>query len=143
MSGATKMSNRIPLEDDHYCFACGKENLSGLRIHWEIIGKTTQAEFVPKKEHQGWKNIVHGGILATLLDEAMTRLAWVVCGGALTAEIQVRYLKPAHIGEKLLIFGEIIKENRKLVEMKAKVYKQDKDSKAILIAHSNGKALKI
>src|SRR3989338_7213166 len=133
----------LKLEDDHYCFACGSENKSGLRIDWTVEGKITTAEFVPGKEYQGWKNVVHGGILATLLDEAMTRLAWIVCGGALTAEIQVRYLKPAHIGEKLLIFGEIIKENRKLVEMKAKVYKQDKDSKAILIAHSNGKALKI
>lgn len=137
------MSAPIILEDDHYCFACGKENLSGLRIHWEIVGKTTRAEFVPKKEHQGWKNIVHGGILATLLDEAMTRLAWVVCQGALTAEIKVRYLKPAKIDEKLLIFGEIVKENRKLVEMRARIYKQDENSKNILIVHSTGKALKV
>lgn len=129
------------LEDDHWCFACGTENRQGLGIDWKVEGKTTSAEFVPKKIHQGWKDIVHGGIIATLLDEAMTRLAWIVCGGAMTAEMTVRYLKPAKVGEKLFIFGEITNENRKLVEMKSAVYKDN--GKGLLFAKATGKAIKI
>lgn len=126
------------LEDDHYCFACGMENLEGLRIEWKIEGLTTTAEFIPPRKYQGWKGVVHGGIIATLLDEAMTRLAWVTCKGALTAEMTVRYLKPAPIGRVLQIHGEIVRERRKIVEMRATIH-----SEAVLIAHSTGKAIKI
>src|SRR3989344_3431639 len=126
----------LHLEDDHHCFACGLENKTGLRIHWTVEGKKTTALFTPKKEFQGWKGIVHGGIIATLLDEAMTRLAWIVCGGALTAEMTVRYLAPAKIGEKLYILGEIVNENRKIVELRAFVYKDRFDGP--IIAHSTG-----
>lgn len=129
------------LEDDHHCFACGMENKNGLCVKWEVDGKTTFAEFVPDKKFQGWRNIVHGGILATLLDEAMTRLAWIVCGGALTAEMRVRYVMPAKVGEKLFIFGEIINENRRLVEMRSYLFKEKQ--KGVLIAHAAGKAIKI
>lgn len=135
-------SNKIILlEDDQWCFACGRENRQGLCIDWKVVGKTASAEFTPQKQHQGWKDIVHGGILATLLDEAMTRLAWLTCGGAMTAEMTVRYLKPAKVGEKLFIFGEITRENRKLVEMKSTLY-QEKLEGAV-IAHAFGKAIKL
>lgn len=132
---------KFVLEDDHYCFACGAENKDGLCIDWKVEGRTTYAEFVPTKKFQGWKNIVHGGILSTLLDEAMTRLAWVVCGGALTAEMTVRFMKPALVGEKLFVMGEIVSENKKLVEMQAFVYKENKHG--MLLAKSSGKAIKI
>jgi|SRR5579872_1640728 len=126
------------LEDDSRCFACGMDNLEGLRIAWKIIGNTTSAEFIPDQKYQGWKDILHGGIIATLLDEAMTRLASIVCGGALTAEITVRYLSPAPIGETLYIHGEIVKESRKLVEMKASIT----NASGKIIARSTGKAIK-
>lgn len=133
--------SKLILEDDRHCFACGMENKRGLCIEWNVAKKATFAEFVPKKEYQGWKNIVHGGILATLLDEAMTRLAWIVCGGAMTAEMSVRFVRPAIVGEKIYIFGEIVSENRKLVHMKASLFKEKPHG--ILIASSTGKAIKI
>lgn len=131
----------IRLEDDHYCFACGSENKDGLCIEWKVDGQTTTAEFVPQKKFQGWKNILHGGIIAALLDEAMTRLAWIVCGGALTAEMTVRFLKPAIIGEKLFVYGKIVSENKKIVEMEASIYQEKMDG--ILVARSTGKAIKM
>ena len=127
------------LEDDHRCFACGMNNPDGLRIEWKVEGLCTTAEFIPDQKYQGWKGILHGGIIATLLDEAMTRLAWVVLGGALTAEMTIRYVIPAKIGEKLLIRGEIVSESRKIVEMKASLC----DMSGKVIAHSIGKAIKI
>jgi uncharacterized protein (TIGR00369 family) len=130
---------KLELVDDHYCFACGMENPDGLRLEWKVERLTTSAEFIPDRKYQGWKGILHGGIIATLLDEAMTRLAWVVCGGALTAEMTIRFVSPAQIGELLLIRGEIISQSRKIVEMKASVHM----ASGGLIAHSTGKAIKI
>ncbi|MBX7067537.1 MAG: PaaI family thioesterase [Parachlamydiales bacterium] len=131
----------IELVDDHRCFACGMENMDGLRLEWIVDGPVMTTTFVPPQKYQGWKGIVHGGILATLLDEAMTRLAWISSGGALTAEMTVRYVAPALIGEMLYVRGEIVKESRKLVEMKATILKTDASGK--LIARSTGKAMRI
>ncbi len=128
----------LELVDDNHCFACGMENLDGLRLQWIIEGLTTTTQFTPDRKYQGWKGIVHGGILATLLDEAMTRLPCLVYGGAVTAEMTVRFVAPAKIGELLLIRGEIVGESRKIVEMKASVH----STSGTLIASSTGKAIK-
>lgn len=131
----------VELIDDHFCFACGADNKDGLDLAWTVEGKTCRAVFVPKRKFQGWKGIVHGGILATLLDEAMTRLAWICCGGAMTAEMTVRFIQPARIEDKIFIQGEIVSENRKLVEMRAALRKESPQGP--LIARSDGKAVKI
>ncbi|MBI3012861.1 MAG: PaaI family thioesterase [Elusimicrobia bacterium] len=149
---------KIELIDDHHCFACGSENEKGLKIHWRVQGRTTLAEFVPEREHQGWKGIVHGGILATLLDEAMTRLAWCVYGCALTAEMTIRYVATAKVGEKLTIAGHLSDEDKRIVTMKAWLFRDGSSPNLsslhlppelahlqtqTLVAHSQGKALKI
>jgi acyl-coenzyme A thioesterase PaaI-like protein len=136
-----KTPHRPELIDDHHCFACGMENAQGLRIEWKVDGDRTTAEYTPEKKYQGWKDIAHGGLIATLLDEAMTRLAWVARGGALTAEMTVRFLKPAPIGRTIHILGEITGENRKLVRMKARL---SSDPEGLdVIATSEGTALKM
>lgn len=127
------------LEDDSCCFACGMDNPDGLRIPWKVNGHVMTGEFVCQPKFQGWKGIVHGGILATLLDEAMTRLAGVLFGGAVTAEMTVRYVKPASIGEELIIKGELVKDAKRMAEMKATIHLKD----GTLIARASGKAMKI
>jgi uncharacterized protein (TIGR00369 family) len=131
---------KLNLQDDHKCFACGMDNPDGLRLTWIVDGQTMTTFFTPEAKYQGWKGIVHGGILATLLDEAMARLASIVCGDALTAEMTVRYVAPAHVGELLYVKGEIIKESRRLVEMKATIHR--KDELGAVVAHATGKAVK-
>jgi uncharacterized protein (TIGR00369 family) len=134
------MDPKLELIDNQRCFACGPDNPHGLRLNWCTEGNTMYTEMIPSDKYQGWKGIVHGGILATLLDEAMTRLASILHGGALTAEITVRYIKPAQIGQKLYIRGEIVKESRKLIEMKASI--QLDNASGTLIASSTGKSIK-
>lgn len=133
------MKNKMELEDNRFCFACGMDNPDGLRLDWKIDGHAMTTEFIPPQKYQGWKGIVHGGILATLLDESMTRLAWIVCGAALTAEMSVRYRAPARIGEKLYVRGEIVKENRRLIETKATIHGEG----GVLLAEAHGKAIRV
>jgi uncharacterized protein (TIGR00369 family) len=130
--------DKLELIDDNYCFACGMDNPDGLRLEWKIEGLTMSAEYIPDRKYQGWKGILHGGIIATLLDEAMTRLAGIVSGCAVTAEMTVRYVAPAKIGEPLYVCGEIVTQSRRLIEMKASITASGK-----LIAHSTGKAIKV
>lgn len=127
----------MKLVDDGCCFACGMNNLDGLRIAWKVEGQTMTGEFMPQPKFQGWQGVVHGGILATLLDEAMTRLAAIVYGGAVTAEMTVRYVAPARIGEKLHIRGEIVSGSSRLAELKAEIT----DASGVVIARSTGKVI--
>jgi uncharacterized protein (TIGR00369 family) len=113
------------LEDDGHCFVCGDKNPAGLKVVWDIKGKETFADFSPDKRVQGWKNVVHGGILSTLLDEAMTRLVWKLHGPAVTAEVTIRYLAPAIVGEKLKIMGRIVDDSKRLVTAQAEITKAD------------------
>ena len=80
----------MKLIDDNYCFVCGKKNPIGLKLDFSFDGKTITTEFVPQKEHQGYFNIVHGGIISTLLDEAMVKLAIEMGMPAVTARMDIR-----------------------------------------------------
>ena len=127
----------IKLKDDSNCFVCGKGNAYGLQLDWKTMGRKTQSDFFPSRFHQGWQGIVHGGILAAMLDEAMTRLAWVVHGGAVTGEMTVRYHSPARIGERLTIKGEIGDKKSRLIPAWAEI----RTAGGRLIAEAKGKAV--
>jgi uncharacterized protein (TIGR00369 family) len=132
------MSSPTDLTDDAYCFICGKANEQGLRLEWTTRENKTESKWLPKKSFQGWKGIVHGGILAALLDEAMTRLAWQIHGDAVTAEITVRFVSPARIDEPLLIQGDVEEARGRLIPAKSEIRTQD----GRLIATAVGKVLK-
>lgn len=129
----------LELKDDANCFVCGKANAHGLQLKWTTVGHRTESEFYPSRWHQGWRGIVHGGILATVLDEAMTRLAWELHGDAVTVEMTVRYFNPARTGEKLIVTGEIGETKNRLIPAKAEV----RNAQGRIIATATGKALKV
>ncbi|MCJ7751507.1 MAG: PaaI family thioesterase, partial [Armatimonadetes bacterium] len=64
------------LDVDDMCFACGKGNPIGLKLDFRFEGEEYVTEFEVRPEYQGWAGIVHGGLLATVLDETMARLLW-------------------------------------------------------------------
>jgi uncharacterized protein (TIGR00369 family) len=115
----------LDLNDDGMCFGCGQHNPVGLKLafHWQ--DEEYVAEFTPAREHQGWMGITHGGILATLVDEAMGNLAWNSGYRAVTAEMSVRYKRPSQTGEQLLIAGSIASVEGRLVSCKAEIRKPD------------------
>jgi uncharacterized protein (TIGR00369 family) len=115
----------VSLLDNNRCFACGKENPIGLRLEFREEGDGYVAEFTPKEEHQGYAQITHGGIVATLLDEAMARFAWVRGLNAVTARIAINYRRPARVGERLTVRGRIDERNRKLCKCSAEVTGED------------------
>jgi uncharacterized protein (TIGR00369 family) len=69
---------------------------------------------VPQSVHQGYDGIVHGGILATLMDEAMVYCLWSQGIPVVTAKMSLRYREPVEIGERLLIYGRLIQVREKV-----------------------------
>lgn len=129
----------IKLTDDAHCFVCGKANIHGLQLVWNTQGSATQAEFYPPSHVQGWQGIVHGGVLAAVLDEGMTRLAWERHGGVVTGEITVRYYKPARVGERLFVKGEILPTKSRIIPGKAEI----RNAAGHLVASAKGKIFKV
>lgn len=128
------------LTDNQHCYVCGKDNPAGLQVQFAIdhAARTITGRFTPRPEHEGWVGIVHGGIIATLLDEAMVKLAAHLGKPAVSAEISVKFKAPVSAGEELVVTGKLIKEAHRLIEAEATVEKG-----MIVIAEATGKLLRI
>lgn len=129
------------LEDDHFCFACGSLNNSGLKLSFKLDKKngTISTEFVPQKIHQGYRDIVHGGLIGLVLDECMVNLAWKLGKPAVSAEYTIRLSKPATIGKKLTFTAKITSEKGKLLIIEGECLDENNQK----IASSISKCLKI
>ena len=109
----------MKLDVDDMCFACGPKNPIGLKLQFHFDGDDYVTTFEVRPEHQGWAGIVHGGLLATALDEAMARLIWEKDINAITGRIEVRYHKPVRIGDSIQIRGRITRRRSPLIETTA------------------------
>ena len=127
------------LEDDQHCFVCGDKNPVGLHVQFSLQkeGKV-KAEFIPQKIYQGYKDIIHGGIISTLLDEAMVKAALMNGMPAVTAEITLRFRNPLFAGEKVLVEAYIEKINKKVLGAKAVMKKTDET----VVAEGSAKLLR-
>ncbi len=110
----------LDLQDDHMCYVCGKDNPQGFRLTFKQPAKgVLTAEVVFSKEHQGYRDIVHGGMVSMLLDEMMVNAAWLGGTPAVTAELNVRLKKPTKVGERVLLEGRIDREETRLLHTSA------------------------
>lgn len=109
------------------CFVCGENNPNGLRLSFEIDPErqTLKTTFAANPTFQGWDGIVHGGIISTLLDEAMAKLSYELGYNTVTVSLEIRFKKPAPILEPLLVYGEITEVSKRLVRAKAWITKED------------------
>lgn len=132
------------LVDDHFCFVCGSGNPDGLRIRFEYPEPgRCRAEFTPPRKFQGWQNILHGGIIATLLDEALAHAYGGAARGggeaAVTAELSVKFKKPVRIGAPAFLEGRVISETSRLIEGESVL----RDAAGVELAAATGKLIKL
>lgn len=84
-------SVRLRAQPNDGCFACGPGNPRGLHLHFESTGcGEIAAEWLPDSAWEGFRGIVHGGIVSTVLDEAMSKAVAASRIEALTVELRVR-----------------------------------------------------
>lgn len=111
--------NKVILEDDNYCFACGKDNPIGLHLDFQHNDNETLCFFVPQRAHQGYRGILHGGITATILDEIMARHLIEKGYNVVTAKMELRFRKPVKSGDKIVAIAKIDSIARKLITASA------------------------
>jgi len=94
--------------DDQMCFACGEANPIGLKLTFRQEGDVYATTFIAPREFQGYRGVLHGGIMATLLDEVMARFVWLeIAAPAATARLEIHYRAPAPVGCPIEVRGWI------------------------------------
>ncbi len=95
------------------CFGCGQNNPIGLKLNFQWDGKTAKTEFTPTKVYQGWSGVVHGGIITSMLDEAMAYACRFEGMSCVTGKMQIKFRRPAAIGEPLIITGSVTRKAKR------------------------------
>lgn len=122
---------------DHHCFACGGTNPIGMGLHIELDEGRARTTWRAGGDFVGWSDKLHGGIVATLLDEVM---AWACASSdawAVTAEMTVRYRSPAAPGEELVAEGRVVEQRRRIYQVVGEVRGGD----GRLVAEGSGRYL--
>jgi uncharacterized protein (TIGR00369 family) len=123
------------------CFVCGELNTSGLKLRFETDGKVVTSRFRARGDHIGFKGTVHGGIIATVLDEIMVWACAVQTKRfAYCAELNVRFASPLRPEQEVTASAELVSNRRnKLFEAKAEL----RNEAGELLASASGKYLPI
>jgi hypothetical protein len=83
---------------EHNCFACGTLNAGGLGLDLHVERGRSWTELALERRFEGWENVIHGGILCTILDEVM---AWALVGEdnwGVTARMTLDFRHPVTVG---------------------------------------------
>jgi uncharacterized protein (TIGR00369 family) len=101
------------------CFACGKANEHGLQLSFERDGEevVTSLSFAPR--FQGYRGIVHGGLISTVLDEAMVTLINMLGHLAVTGDLHVRFVRPLPVETRVEVRARLVEKRRNVFKMES------------------------
>ena len=111
---AQRIDERFAFEP-HNCFACGTLNTGGLHLDLHVDGERCWTDLEIPERFQGWAEIAHGGIVATILDEVM---AWSLVDAdnwGLTARLTVAFKRPVPLGRPIHVEGWITESRRRVI----------------------------
>ncbi|MCX6556818.1 MAG: PaaI family thioesterase [Candidatus Aminicenantes bacterium] len=109
--------------DDHHCFVCGQENPAGLKLAFSLNPQSgeVEADVVFPSHLQGWQDTVHGGLLATVLDESMIKAAAAAGHKCVSAEITVTYKRPAATGKAYRVAAWVVEARGRIVRAESRL----------------------
>ncbi|MHB8630653.1 MAG: PaaI family thioesterase [Candidatus Limnocylindria bacterium] len=111
----------LGVDFDHWCFACGRRNPSGLQLDFDVSTDRATAHYIGQQRHQGYDGTLHGGVVTALLDETM---GWAIFHQGIwgvTAKIGVTFKRPVPVGEELVVTGEVFRDRGRGIETKGAV----------------------
>ncbi|HEX6259774.1 MAG TPA: PaaI family thioesterase [Woeseiaceae bacterium] len=112
------MESEVTIEAATMCFACGRDNPIGLKIDFHLHGDRCVGAFTPSRNHVGYDNTVHGGIIYAALDDVMANVLYLQNIKAHTARCEIRYRKPLQTGQTIVLEGWIEKKRKRLVMLR-------------------------
>jgi uncharacterized protein (TIGR00369 family) len=119
------------------CFACGGANARGMHLAFEqddarqrIVGRFRLGE-----EYQGGTGFLHGGIIALVLDEVMSKASRFHGERAVTADLRVEYKRPIRAGQEIVVEGFVARRDGRQLYHEGEIRNQAGD----LLARAQGR----
>jgi len=121
------------------CLVCGDKNEIGMNLPFDYDGEVAATEYTAEARFEGYKEVLHGGILTALLDEVMAKAIFGKMILVATVEIKVKFKKPVKTGEKIKLEGQYTGERGNLVFATSKATLPD----GSLAAEAHGKFFRL
>ena len=124
--------------DYQRCFACGQRNPYGLHMVFRQEDNTIVSDFSPREEHQGFPGMLHGGIVAVVLDEALNRTSLLAEYPAwtMTGRLDIRYRRYVPYGPLLRVRATLGMQRGRMVQASGKLTLADDES--VVFAEAQG-----
>jgi acyl-coenzyme A thioesterase PaaI-like protein len=117
-----------------YCFGCGDLNPAGLKLEFRFEGGKAVADFVPQKRHQGYPGLMHGGVMAAALDEAMGWAMQPLGVWAVTGKMELKFRQPLPLHRKATVSGKVVRNRGRWLEVQGEIRSEE----GKLMAESHG-----
>lgn len=121
--------------ESNECFVCGPGNPSGLKLQFRLDGDVCRSQYTSDSRHMGYRDVTHGGIIFSLLDDVMANWLWLRGIQCFTAKADIRYRAQLHLGVPVHLEGRCLKRKGRLALMEGKVIRIDNEE---VVAESNG-----
>jgi len=123
--------------DYQRCFVYGQRNPYGLHLVFQLDQDTIVADFQPREEHQGFPGVIHGGIVAAVLDEALGRTSLLGNNPewTMTGRLEVRYRHYVPYGPLLRVRARLDAERRRVLQASGALTLADDESVILAEAH--------
>ncbi|HEX4204073.1 MAG TPA: PaaI family thioesterase [Ktedonobacteraceae bacterium] len=124
--------------DYQRCFACGQQNPYGLQMNFRLEGTSVVSDFQPRAEYQGFPGVIHGGIIATIFDEALNRTSMLADqpGWSMTGRLEIRYRRHVPYGPLLRVTGWLGQQRGRMLQANGKLTLADDES--VVLAEAQG-----
>lgn len=108
------INNPFTSIDQYNCFGCAPSNEFGLQMQFYDEGEETLCEWEPKPHFQGYGNMLHGGIISTLMDEIASWYVFTKLKTAgVTYKLEVKYRSPVYTNKGSIRLKARLKEQTK------------------------------
>jgi acyl-coenzyme A thioesterase PaaI-like protein len=114
-SGLPPIASRRHARLNPNCVVCGAQNPGGLRLTFQEALDGVHAAWVPTEGWESFRGTVHGGIITTVLDEAMSKAVIACNWEALTVDLRIRFRGRVAPGESLRVHGWVVAKQRRKI----------------------------
>jgi uncharacterized protein (TIGR00369 family) len=114
----------LPPNPTNNCFGCGDRNARGMKLTFEQDDEARRIRgvFSLPSEYEGGAGYIHGGIIATVLDEAMGKVCRFRQARAVTAELNIEYLRPVPADQMLRVEGYELEINGRNLYIQGEIW---------------------
>jgi len=118
-----KILNPFAGNEGYYCFGCDPNNHNGLKLEFVDEGQWVTARWTPRDYFQGYKNVLHGSIQSTLMDEIASWYVYAKMNTAgVTSKLEIRYKKPVYVNRgDITIRAKLIAFRRNLADFRVEL----------------------